>query len=480
MTNMKINPIIRVTALLRSWAKCLNVRSAKGRSGLEARSRGFLRRSVMHPAARTMALCAACAVTSFATTRTAIIDLKGGPSGAEVYLYQVFDTEGSIVTGPITVPANTTVRRTLTDDGDGFQVTVYQNVTNYAHVNSTASSIKFEAGASYGVNSEDDSRGSVAGTVHSVTGVAPPQLIPVGLQTPIKDADKPIWENLDTTLTADLFREGVDKIASDLRLSGTNSVGISADPAADSYREGVAFEQKSRLEAMAAHEPSLDFTAHNVADAQAQGAAAQTLTIGLFTAVQPQLTEMPFTITEESDGPMVGAAEHALSLRLPARFGGAEFIGNPFTADRFQGVASWFKTALSWLILVKLATWLWARVGEEIRAMAGIQQAKGNTIAAGMGGQATSLLMAAAITVAMVTAVTALLSWTFGGISFSSLHSVAGTNPLEGLATGVLWMMQQALPVATGISALLARLSFNIYGPPLFAGVTAVIRWLCL
>lgn len=172
------------------------------------------------------------------------------------------------------------------------------------------------------------------------------------------------------------------------------------------------------------------------------------------------------------------SSEPSLSVSFPARFGGKTFNLNPFTSDRFGGVVSWFRGAMAWLVLVLLARHCWTRISEWTKGLATIRQARGNPVLAGTGAQATGLLAAGLMTVAVTVAVTALLGWFYGDISITYLVTILHSNPLTGLFSGSVWMLNQYLPVGTIVSAAVAAASFEMYSATVFAFCMTVIRFI--
>lgn len=167
-----------------------------------------------------------------------------------------------------------------------------------------------------------------------------------------------------------------------------------------------------------------------------------------------------------------------LSVTFPAAFGGQTFNLNPFTSERLGPVASWFRSAVAWLALVTFGGWVWSEIGSWTRGVSMLPQAKGNTVAAGTGGQATALAAAGLITAAIIIGTTVLLSWSFDDINLPSIIGAVSTNPVATMASGSLWLLDQMWPVATLITVLVARIAFRFYAAALFAGVAAAIRFI--
>lgn len=167
-----------------------------------------------------------------------------------------------------------------------------------------------------------------------------------------------------------------------------------------------------------------------------------------------------------------------LTVEMPAAFGGGTFDFDPFRGDRMGVIAAWFRSALAWLAIVILGAWVWSQLGEWVRGISTLPQARGNAVIGGAGAQATALVAAGLMTTAIVVAITAILSWSFGELTIPSLISTALSNPVSAMPAGVLWMLDQIFPVGTLVVCLCARLSFNIYAAGLFASCAAVIRFI--
>lgn len=282
-------------------------------------------------------------------------------------------------------------------------------------------------------------------------------------RTETPDFSKTLWHVTDTTLTADLYREGVDKMvfATDnvALAAGGGGSGGAGNPTANSEAVGQLV-----LNAMAgapASPAGAESEAHSASDLARSGSDS------LFRDVVSSASSATF------DG---GVQPEVLTVHFPAMLSGAVIDLNPFRTDRLSGVAGWFKGAVAWLAVATLGIWIWKELETSAFRISQGQQARGNTVA-GTGGQITALIAASAITVVVVTSTAALLSWSFGEISFSAIKGLLGTNPLSTLATGSLWMVNQILPASTIVTCLLARLSWRFYNVPLLAASLAVVRF---
>lgn len=146
-------------------------------------------------------------------------------------------------------------------------------------------------------------------------------------------------------------------------------------------------------------------------------------------------------------------------------FGGFEVDLNPFKEDRAGPLAAFIKAIVAWFLV-----WKWFRWAMDKGFNAGTQamiapQARGNTVAAGTGGQATSLIAAVlitAITLSMIVVIVAALRDTsLGGFTMTG---VLATNPFDGLsgiAGKIVWCMEQIFPISTLVACLWNYLTFN-------------------
>lgn len=173
-----------------------------------------------------------------------------------------------------------------------------------------------------------------------------------------------------------------------------------------------------------------------------------------------------------------GGSAPTLSVAMPASFGGATFDFNPFTSERLGPIASWFRAAMAWLTIVVIGAWVWNELDVKAYQAGTAPQAKGNPIVGGTGAQVTALTAAAAMTTAIVALSVALLAWSFGEITLPAIFSAITTNPTASMPAGVLWMVDQLFPVATIITACVARLAWKLYCVPLFAACMAVVRFI--
>lgn len=302
-------------------------------------------------------------------------------------------------------------------------------------------------------------------------GVAPGPTIRLRIrpQAVLSDGVKTVWSLTDETLTANLYREGVDKI-----IDSVGSGGGSSGGAATEARQVTG---NAYLENIDANLAAMRITDNNVytdrlagiaanESAPAAGAAAKT-------AVEAALPAVP----AESGYSYPTPGTPNLAIQFPVIFGGAYFDFNPFTEARLGGVFTWFRFACHWLAVVSLGLWLWTNLRSWVTDANQVQQAKGNTLAMGTGGQATAFIAAAAMTAFILAAIVAVLAYSFDGLNLASVAVMAATNPMTGFLAGSYWMLDKVLPVATLLSCFLARYAFQMFAAKIYVGLGALVRF---
>lgn len=283
--------------------------------------------------------------------------------------------------------------------------------------------------------------------------------------TPATDSTTPT-----DLLTKPVYREGVDKITSSIRGVST-SIGVintqmtQANTKLGTIADGLQADREQRAADNAA---ASNAAAQAITSGQQQGAEAGTaaaMIIGTAPTAAPV-------------APAVGDYHTAMQITLPAAFGGKTIDMDPMSRPGLKSIANAFRTALAWLVLVTLGGFIWKEMSEWVRGFSTIRQASGNPVAAGTGAQATALIAAGLMTAAIVVAMTALVSWSFGDITFAMIKSQATIHPLAGFSAAVIGFLAEFFPIATIVSALIARFTFNLYGSALFATCSAVIRFI--
>lgn len=269
--------------------------------------------------------------------------------------------------------------------------------------------------------------------------------IPQKVSPTPRPSGAPVWRSvpveLDPTqqkdlLTNAIYREGVDKL--------------------------IAFQTERDEGGQKAAETV-------IAEGLVKGGEASAAVVGLF-ADNAGATGEPPAISD-------GSAPD-FSISLPPRMGGVTINVDPFRSDRFAAVVAWFRKAVAWLAIVLLGIWVWREIAEWTRGVSTVTPVKSNLASAVPGtGVAGALAVATLMTTATVVLFTSLLSFVFGDVTLAWITDAAFANPTTEMPATALYMLNKVFPVATLITCLLARLAFNFYAAPLYAGYVSLCRF---
>jgi len=227
----------------------------------------------------------------------------------------------------------------------------------------------------------------------------------------VPDAAKTLWETDDTTLTANLFREGVDKI-----VAGQGNAGVTS--ASTGSLDGTKVEQ------VAEYQYNLITGATLPTDASSQSnAAVAQMESALNTNVVRLQGNVTVSITGDPD-------DAFWTVQLPK--GNGQFITldlNPMHVTGVPIIAQWVKIAISVLIVYLFEAWCWEQFRGLLQAGAIVPQAHGNTVA-GSGGQATGLVNAALLATILTSLPAA--AWIVYTASFTVINTVfPATTPID-------------------------------------------------
>jgi len=204
--------------------------------------------------------------------------------------------------------------------------------------------------------------------------------IPMAVHQATPDDMKTLWIVPDTTLTADLYREGVDKtVAAQLAAAPMSSAQF-----AETKTEQVHDLIKDTYDNPQNIEANSEFLMGQLDQPDKQSAAVAEFT-GLLPTGLP--TTNPHTPDTSGDGDF-------LKITMDETFGGKTIDFNPFGPGRLGGVASWFRSATAWLVLALLAYFIFQETKQFFMASAAANQARGNPGVGGTGAQATGLIAA--------------------------------------------------------------------------------------
>jgi len=271
------------------------------------------------------------------------------------------------------------------------------------------------------------------------------------------ETQKTLWVVDDTTLTANLFREGIDKVVqSNAEVEGSSSGGMTLDQFSTTNTEAVAALQKYSYDHPKTA-PAID-TSEELATAQAA------ISDSLGARELPDLGTVP-----------TGSGS-LLAIEIP-HVGTIDF--DPSHHARIAPVAAWIKGAIAWFFVYLFQMWLWKYFREIYSTLATSTPAKGNPVVGGTGAQATSLIVAIGITGAIASfpvifwaAADSGLSWA-SAITSNPFDSTSGSDVLE---TG-MYLANIFFPVGTALASATAFLIIQKAGILLLAATQTVIRF---
>jgi len=271
---------------------------------------------------------------------------------------------------------------------------------------------------------------------------------------PTSDAKKTLWIVADEELTADLYREGVDKIVA---AAGSSSGGT--PPAGGMTRaEFVTTDANQNLKLqneIAADNPTpLEMQGESLAAREAaEAAVTQTVpTLGTKALVTEPTSILAFTI------PHVGA----ISL-------------DPADVPLLDTYADFVKLITGWALLTAFSWWSWTEFQNIIRGTVTVTQARGNPVLGGTGAQATALIAAGIIAVIFVGIPAAY--WATVTVDTSALSSNPFTAGSSVVTTG-LYILGLVFPYDLALTLLAAAFVIRRFGSVMILGVNAAVKFI--
>jgi len=155
---------------------------------------------------------------------------------------------------------------------------------------------------------------------------------------------------------------------------------------------------------------------------------------------------------------------------------------DPRHIEGFNEVATFIRAVVAWVVAICFEMWAWRYFRDIWPMILLTPQAKGNQIAAGIGGQGTSYLAATAITAILVTFPT--LFWAAADSGVASWLPSLNVTPVALAAEGSTILQRGAfffyffMPVGTMLSALTSYFIIVRAGILLFSGVSLAIKWI--
>jgi len=300
--------------------------------------------------------------------------------------------------------------------------------------------------------------------VETITSVGPSRL-----DTP--DESKTLWLLDDSTLTGDLFREGIDKVVH----AGTGAGGAGGSGSGMSAAEFA--ETKTEMVSDLVNDTYTN--PENIAS----GSEFLMGQLEVDTKSATAKGEIE-TAMGERGLPDLGSASASgsgglLSITFPvASIGTINF--DPADNPRVHAVANFMKAAFAWVVYAWFQLWVWNYLKEIYFVLSGSQPAKGNPVVGGTGAQATSLVVALAITGVLVSFPS--LFWTLADSGMTWTVGIT-SNPFELAASSgsytstALYVAQQFLPLGTMLAAFTSTIALLRGGLILIAGLQSLIRF---
>lgn len=293
-------------------------------------------------------------------------------------------------------------------------------------------------------------------------------------------AGKGVWSSAGTTagLSDSAYKEGVDKTTAALakinktledRIGSGSGGGGTGETTGDVADAGT----HERLDTIA---EKMDTEAQMHQDLRDANPTTSQMNSAGDSAGANEAGKVP-----QLDGPgslSTSGAAPVFAVALPAAFGGRVFDLNPFQSERFASIAAWHRKACEWLAIVLFGVWCSVEAGKMVRGVNTANQAKGNTVVAGTGGQATSLIAAGLITVVVAIALVAIGAFATTNLGGGTLLGMIDDDPFSGLLGGTVWMMDQLFPLGAIVSCFVGRLVWQAAAQTAYVTAAAAIRFI--
>jgi len=388
----------------------------------------------------------ACALSARAeiNENTVTINWVGVPNLTEAGLFgtvfvhiEYYTHEGTYVSQTYGFPPAGNSTQTLYfnyDDEDPDPVTgLLIRLTGVPHVKLGASIIYDAAGP-------DPEVGLILLETDVITNAQRNFTLSIGGVSLLPDGRKPVWQIDDSTLTGNLFREGIDQVVAAVGSAGGGGGGTGGEVTLDSGTKIEQLAQKGLDAREAAQEAMTEATEQSNE------------------AVDAMETALNEAMVRE--GANVSVTDHSVDagfwvIHLPNGHGGFTDIDlNPLSNGGVSEIAQWFKIAVSIVIIWFFENWCWKEFQSLSYNALQLTQAKGNAVAAGTGAQATALINAGLIALVW-TSLPAILftayqaSMTALGESFAGFGTVGNIMPSGQSApmTAAFALVQAFLPV---------------------------------
>jgi len=276
--------------------------------------------------------------------------------------------------------------------------------------------------------------------------------------TPVQN--KTLWVVDDSTMTADLYREGVDKIVYGLQTVAAASGGGGGGGGgggSTTHSESVASSHEA---ALALNPDSGDIAAASSAGQTAIGSA--------------------ITDSKAVFNPGSVSAPTSVDLTLSFSVNGHPYSINcdPMANGNVAALANWIKGSLAWIVVALFNWGMWTWFQKVYFEVARTAPAKGNPVVGGTGAQATSLVVAVAITGVLAALPTTFWAMVDSNMAFASLVTdnpfALGTN---GNIQKGIYLANCFIPLQTIMSAFASQFLIQKGGMLIVAVAQTVVRY---
>jgi len=272
---------------------------------------------------------------------------------------------------------------------------------------------------------------------------------PIGPK-PTDNKDKTLWLVQDTTLSADLFREGIDKVVAARSTAGSGSAsGMTFSEFQSSETEIKALEERSLANERPTPNQIEEFA--DLARSQAEDAVNASLP-----DVTPNSTYVP------------------VSSPLTVEFQGQTLDFDPAHHESVAQVCSFLKSLTGWVLIYWFYLWCWRMFNEVLEHASIVPQAKGNPVVGGTGAQATALLAATLITAVMLAVPVSY--WAAVTLDFTSLTQSPLTGQTDSIGAAV-YLLGQVVPLELCLTLVFEMVVVYKARAVLLFGAAAAVRF---
>jgi len=162
---------------------------------------------------------------------------------------------------------------------------------------------------------------------------------------------------------------------------------------------------------------------------------------------------------------------------------GYVFEFNPFDIPLFNSYSFWVKSFISWILFYYYFRWCLDQIKSARRHVENAPQTRGNTVIAGMGGQATAAVAASIISAAIVSCTLVMYGmWrdqAFEG--FNAINVFSDNSPIyvdSGAPAAGMWVLSKFFPLATIVALMWNYITFSFQVEVVVAVTAAYKRFI--